>query len=214
MCAEPYEWNVVIAGAWNVAILTPDGIKKRLFDLPASTPVRVEVAIDTPGYFRVVQDGLIVVPSPSSLQFLTERPDKDSLQKATRVAIVALKDLPQTPVVAAGVNIKYRFSELPNHLIEFMEAPIDGALSDANFAITARSMKRSLPVGTGIVNLELTQDESQAGALAMNFHLGSAKPDDLMAWLGMTEEFFSVSERVLSCMRVVAKPILRETEAP
>jgi hypothetical protein len=215
MCAEPHEWNVVIAGAWNVAILTPDGIKKRLFRTTASKTLRVDVAIDTPGYFRVIEDGIIVIPSSSSLQVLTQRPDKKSLQKAAELASVALTELDQTPVVAAGVNIKYRFPELSNHLIDLIVAPVDEAFSDDGFVIKGKSLKRALAVGeAGVVNLEITQDESQAGSLTMNFHLASTKPEDLKAWLAKTEDFLAISERLLSCMKVQAadqQPSAEET---
>lgn len=208
MCAEPHEWNVVIAGAWNVAILTPDGIKKRLFRRDANAPIRVEVAIDAPGYFRVIEDGIVVIPSPSGLQFITERPDKESLRKATRLAAVALSDLNQTPVVAAGVNIKYRFPELSDRLIDIIEAPIDGIFSDAGLVIKGRSLKRTFAVEkaeAGVLNLEITQDQAQAGSLTMNFHLPSTKPDELQAWLAKIEDFFKISEDLLSCMQIAAK---------
>ena len=63
MQAIPVNWNVVVAAAWNLAILTPDGIRKRLLELDASTPIQVEVALDTPQSFRVIHDGMIIVPS-------------------------------------------------------------------------------------------------------------------------------------------------------
>jgi hypothetical protein len=216
LSAEPYDWNVVIAGAWNVAILTPDGIKKRiLVDSPPNAPVRIEVAVDAPGYFRVINsDGIIVVPTSPSLQFLTERSNKESLRKASIYAIRALEDLDKTPVVAAGVNIKYRFAELQDHLIELMQAPLDDALSDASFLIKGKSLKRSLVVGSGFVNIDLKQDELLAGAFDMNFHLSSQQPDELKGWLRNIEQFFSTSEKLLSSLKIATDQALVEASAP
>ena len=38
MTVEALDWNVVVAGFWNPAILTPSGIARRLFGLPEETP--------------------------------------------------------------------------------------------------------------------------------------------------------------------------------
>jgi hypothetical protein len=43
---EPFDWNVVIAAYWNRAILTPNGIAKRLFKIPEGTAMEVEVPVD------------------------------------------------------------------------------------------------------------------------------------------------------------------------
>ena len=42
MPAEPFSWNAVVVGAWNIAILSPDGVRRRLFDLPEGTPIELE----------------------------------------------------------------------------------------------------------------------------------------------------------------------------
>ncbi len=46
MKGTPFDWNVVIIGSWNPAILTPQGITTRLLQLEAGTPVEVQVSLD------------------------------------------------------------------------------------------------------------------------------------------------------------------------
>jgi hypothetical protein len=197
MAAEPFSWNVVIVGAWNIAILTPDGIAKRLFELPQGTPVQVEVPIDRPGPYRVLHDGLMVIPSSNQLEVAPQALELGSLQKASRVAQMALRALPETPVFAAGINIRYRFASLPDELIDLVKAPIDDVLSDTSFQIDGGLTKRSLALPPGILNLEIVQGKSADGSVSLNFHRESTAQTDLQAWLARVEEFFALSERVL-----------------
>jgi hypothetical protein len=53
MPLKPYDWNVVVLGHWNQAILTPQGIAERLFQLPSETEIGIEVPMDAIGPFRV-----------------------------------------------------------------------------------------------------------------------------------------------------------------
>ena len=53
MLLEPGDWNVVIVGHWNRAILTPQGIATRLLQLPPETEIGIEVPMDAIGPYRV-----------------------------------------------------------------------------------------------------------------------------------------------------------------
>jgi hypothetical protein len=68
MPAEPFSWNAVVVGAWNTAILSPDGVRRRIFNLPDGTPIDLEIAIDRHGHFRIGHDGLVVIPTGSRLE--------------------------------------------------------------------------------------------------------------------------------------------------
>ena len=46
MGLQPADWSVVILGRWNRAILTPNGIAKRLFKLAEAKQVLVAVPLD------------------------------------------------------------------------------------------------------------------------------------------------------------------------
>src|SRR6516165_8300462 len=63
----PCEWNVVVMGRWNRAILTPQGIATRLFQLPLNTSIGVEVPMDGIGPYRVSHDRLVVMVSEAWL---------------------------------------------------------------------------------------------------------------------------------------------------
>src|SRR6266404_107175 len=153
MEGEPYAWNVLIIGAWNAAILTPNGIKKRLFELPEATPVEVEVSLDQPAPHRVIYDGIVVTPLAHALEVSPRRFEFPLLKRATEIARKALQALPETPTSAVGVNIRYNFGTLPDELIDMVKAPIDQTLSDADFAIKGGVTKRALTFDSGVINV-------------------------------------------------------------
>ncbi len=202
MVAVPFGWNVVIVGAWNVAILTPDGIRRRLFQLPDQATIEVDVAIDRLAPFRVRHDGLIVVPSSSMLEISTEVLDLPSLLKAGEIGVRALASLPETPLAAAGINVRYRLSDIPDDLWDLIGCSLDDALSDAGHTIKRRAVSRSLLLHPGEVNIELSYGDETDSKLNFNFNLESPQHQELQQWLARANEFFSISQTLLSTMKV------------
>ncbi len=205
MEGEPYAWNVLIIGAWNAAILTPNGIKKRLFELPEATPVEVEVSLDQPAPHRVIYDGIVVTPLAHALEVSPRRFEFPLLKRATEIARKALQALPETPTSAVGVNIRYNFGTLPDELIDMVKAPIDQTLSDADFAIKGGVTKRALTFDSGVINVEVSQGQAGDGSLTMNFHRDSTVSSDLQAWLSRVDEFVEQSRRILRAIKTTVQ---------
>ncbi len=203
MPAQPNNWNIIISGAWNRAILTPDGIRKRLFNLPEGTPIQLEVAVDRPGSFRAINtDGVIVVPSSRQLELAVQTNDLVSLKKAGCLGQEALRALPETPVAAVGVNIRYELESLPDELLDLLKTPIDDAYSDGGFTIASSTMLRSLKQSPGVVNVEISQSNDGKGAVVMNFHRESNLPNELCEWLDGLDEFFAVAKKLMMIMKI------------
>lgn len=202
MPTKPSNWNVVINGAWNRAILTPDGIRKRLFKLPDGTPLLVEVAVDQPGRFRVGHEGILVSPSSQQLDISVQTNDLASIQNACQIGRTALEALPETPVAAAGVNLRYSISPVPDSLLDLVKAALDDELSDAGYTIKGSLTQRTIERSPGVVNVELVQKTDGECELLLNFHLASKVPSELQGWLTKSDEFFEQSETLLSAMNV------------
>lgn len=202
MAIEPAGWNVVVIGAWNVAILTPDGVRKRLLDLPEGTPVEIEVPVDRPGPYRIRHDGIIATPSPMALEVAAMEPSPENLKRACCIAAKALTALPETPVTAAGVNIRYSGRELPDALLDMTKMRLDEALSDQGYEITSHTIRHSLKLLPGVVNLDLTIKPDGDGSVSFNYHLDSEQPSQLMEWLGRSAEFIESADKLLSILSV------------
>ena len=184
---KPFDWNVVVRGAWNRAILTPHGIKRLVFDLPKGTSVAVEVALDAPGSpQRVRYEGIVVSVVPGSLVIEPDPCDYDLLDRARQCACRAMTELPRTPFSAAGFNIRYRFEEPPSALLRTIQCDVDRIVSDLELKIVGRKLYRTLDWQDGEINLEIDADKEGAVALVLNFHKGSEEHEVLMAWLSLS----------------------------
>lgn len=204
MATLPFEWNVVIVGSWNEAILTPDGIRKRLYQLPEGTPVEIQVAVDRPAPHRVHYNGLTVTPSSSVLVISVDQCDSQSLKNACDLAKNAMSALPETPLTAAGINFRYQIEELPDELLKLIEIPIDESFSDSGHEIRKRSIQRALEFPPGVINIELSQEQTTEGKLLLNFHLDSQEMAILEKWLSRVDEFFVKTQELLSIIKIPA----------
>ncbi len=182
MAIEPLNWNVVVAGYWNPAILTPSGIALRLFGLEKGTPILVELPLEALAPTRVRHEGLTVTAEMGRLAVNADRATYGLLDRARQVAAKAIEDLPVTPLSAAGYNVRFRMSDPPDDLLTAMECGIDNSLSDAGFSIDARSLRRSLKLSPGIVNLSIEQEKEEV-MVEFNFHCQSSDHKELVAWM-------------------------------
>jgi hypothetical protein len=205
MPSQPTNWNIIISGAWNLAILTPNGISRRLFDLPAGTPMEVQIAIDEPGSYRVQHEGVIVTPSPRQLDLSVVKNDLVSLEKASQIGKKVLQALPETPVAAAGINIRYSLNPIPNELIDLTKSPIDDVYSDEGYTISETLTQRSLELQPGVINVQVKQMKDGNGVVLMNFHYASSSQTELEKWLSRTAEFIEIAQKLLIAMKITVQ---------
>lgn len=202
MPAKPAIWNVVVNGAWNRAILTPDGIRRRIFDLPEATPIELEVAMDLPGTFMVGHDGIRVAPVIGRLEIIDTRNTRAGLTRAAELACRAVRSLPETPMSAAGVNIRYSDADLPDSLIDLLKADLDVTLADNNYTVTKSDIFRTLDLAPGAINLHLRHLADGSGTVEVNFHRETTVANDLCEWLARADEFLTTSMQILDFLGV------------
>ena len=178
---EAFDWNVVVVGYWNPAILTPAGIGRRLFGLKEGTPVLIEVPLDGLAPHRVKHDGLTVTAERGQLTVLADDPKYAGLDRARAIAARAIGGLPETPLTAAGYNVRVRMEEPPSDLLTATKAPMDDLLSDASFTIESRGFYRSLSWKNGLLNLNIQHGNDLR--VDLNFHRQSTEQDELLSWL-------------------------------
>lgn len=186
MPIKPTDWNVLLLGFWNRAILTPSGIAKHLFELDEGTPVEVFVAIDMPAPHQVKRDGITVIAANNQLVIQPEKCNFQEMQKAKEIGCRALENLPKTPVIAAGINFKYSSIEPLDAFQQVTrQEVIDTRLSDMKYEIIGRSFSRSLKWNDGQINFSLTEDDHGKADLQFNFHRESNSATDLKSWINI-----------------------------
>lgn len=196
MAAEPTEWNVVVLGSWNLAILTPDGIRNLLFQAPSNSALEVLVPFDRQAPIRVVSMGVTVEPSASRLVAIPNQATAEELRKAATFAINGLEALPMTPVSAAGVNVRYKLPELPTMVDEALRSTVDDSLAASGHRIVARALQRSVPWKSGRLNINAQMVEDASGLVEFNFHLDSTKASELSLWLAQSAEMAACAAEV------------------
>lgn len=66
---------------------------------------------------------------------------------------------------------------------------MDDALATVECHVRASSIKRTVEVEQGVVNMTVTHSPDGKGTLEFNFHRDSKEPEELKEWLGEAEGF-------------------------
>ena len=92
-------------------------------------------------------------------------------------------------MTAAGVNIRYRFEDVPDDVLTQVRAPLDQTLALTGRQIANSSTKRTVEFHEGVVNLTVDHSPAGTGTLEFNFHRDSVDPQELSRWIGRTPDF-------------------------
>ena len=196
----PVDWNIVILGAWNVAILTPSGIASRLFELPLGTPI--EILVDTEGRapIRVKHANIIVESSPVRLAITPQTPNSESLGRCIAIAQKALSILPETPFSAIGLNLRFKLDVIPDALIDAGESIIDNKLSDEGCIIQDKELKRTIEWKEGFLNLNIQENKDSSAFIGFNYHKNSNSPTELSNWLNHYQEMNENTNKIMEIL--------------
>lgn len=183
---QPFNWDVVIVGFWNRAILTPNGIANRLFKLPKGSGIEVLVPVNSLEPSQVKHNEIFVRVEKRQLIIGTDKPSYEELIKVMKTGCNALQDLPETPVFAAGFNVRFKIDDYPE-FEEITQSSIDTQISDAGYEIVSRGLTRKIRRQGGILNLRVRKDEKDEIITELNFHRDSNNITDLINWLSISE---------------------------
>ena len=186
MAFTAFDWNVVIVGRWNPAILTPAGIKTFVFGMAEDEKVHVAVPLDglSPYVVRHPEQNVAVMLDVNRLLVTLVKQDYEALGYAMKAGIKALESLPRTPFAAAGFNIRFRATEATPEVVAMFDSEIDASLGELGYAISERSLSRSVPYNESRINIIITY-KPDSWELLLNFHRDSKDKQALVEWLSM-----------------------------
>ena len=170
----PHETTLVIAGAWNPAILTPEWVLRHALqkELDATNKIQAAMPVgllfEFPRfeledlYFMARTDAFILFPKPIA---------EDRFLVIESVAQRTLDQLSHTPITGVGHNFEFR-DETPNPgmLKAFSAAQQDVVdIAPAGFSVSSSGISTSLKCDQSIINIQRYFDGGRLG-VKFNFH--------------------------------------------
>ena len=191
MPLTPDNWNAVVAGRWNRAILTPSGIAHRLFELVEGTNIEVLMPLDEIGRYQVKHDRCIVEVTKQHLLVQPVESSFENLHIASDICCKALASLPETPLTAVGINIRYAVSQDCQSIRNILTHASDLWLADHDETLVGRSHRRSLSFKQGMINIEVSTLDGTEYSILFNVERASKSRSELTEWLRMDSAVLS-----------------------
>lgn len=184
MQARDYSWDVVVVGAWNTAILTPQGIGRRIFNLAEGQAVQVDVPMNANVGPFVRHGGQIVRVTDERLSISPERVSFQSIAESMQLAKRPMQSLRETPFRAAGINYRFIFGDTSDEFLRITRTDLDEFLVDVHEKeVRSRRLRRSASFADGNINIDLFEYHDGSSAIMFNFHRETSQLDDLLQWL-------------------------------
>lgn len=164
-------FNVIIIGAWNPAIFTPEWAKEHLTD---DKQREVVLAIPMPLTNlppRLTVDDINMYPSDSALVIDCAQYSDSALDTCSKKIQRVAELLPHTPVNAVGVNFRF-WGELEDsaalaELFTFCDA---AKIDSSQYKLTGAAIKRSFAITSNtVINLSLDSSSNNL-RVEFNFH--------------------------------------------
>src|SRR5205823_1081295 len=116
-----------------------------------------------------------------------------------QIACTTIEQLPRTPLVACGLNLRYRADVLPEQLSGRFSQELDRRFSDQDFRILGRQFHRLLAFRDGRLLVRATSDPDEKAEILLNFELKSKDGEALRRWLSEPPiaEIRALADRVL-----------------
>jgi len=184
MSLEPADWSIVVAARWNRAILTPAGIRDKVFKISdEDKPLEVQIPIDLLAPPKVMIDGTSVVANWDKLSIRPVRPTFDDLCEARKLAVNAVEALPETPWGAVGYNILFQADQdSQDSVIRVLDSCLDANLGDEQLKIAGRELSRALDWKGGEINLQLSETVAFNG-VKLNIQKRTSEKSEILQWL-------------------------------
>jgi len=174
----PAETSLVVAGAWNAAILTPAWVLQHAFLKPPQDQSLVQVFLPAATglvfeFPRYAVEGVTYSVRPDALVFAPNLSDDDSLRKVEKATGNIVRVLPHTPVTGIGHNFEFRDLEpVPDHGAIFTRSRQD--LADAmpdGWSATTAAVVASFKNANETVHVNITRQwDGAVVSVKFNFH--------------------------------------------
>jgi len=163
--------NIVIVGAWNTAILSPNWLRLHFPDIIKSEKIKIDASFGPSSSFVFNLDDIKLFPSSNRLMIAATKKTQSTYEKVKKLAQGILELLPHTPITSIGHNIAYNVRDNNIRILtddhDLQEKEIYREI--LNKDIIARNIKHTIPSENHYLNIEyrISRDEK---IIDFNFH--------------------------------------------
>lgn len=168
------ECNIVIIGAWNTRIFSPQWVGLNLFPEENSLEVVLESGVP---FLRHRSKEVLLVPRHDRIIIGVTSVSDESINRMEETACKILSLLNHTPLMATGVNFAFAEDEPPVELLALLGNNDPLSSNELAIEITKREMSRQLKTEMGVVNLKLSLQNNEVD-LTLNFHYSTESSEE------------------------------------
>lgn len=203
--------TLVIAGAWNPAILSPNWIAEKAMQRQVGADFQVQVAFPVANLnFNAVRprlefEGISVCAEPHAVTFSLSYEDEAGANLGVATAAKVLELLPHTPVSGFGFNFGFIFNEPSQELLEtfggtnFLVADIP----DDNALLVRQEWGGTVQSHGRLVNVSA---KYEANKVLFNLNIHTEVPNATEAAKGLQ------TDNLFASMKEIASGIVRRFE--
>jgi hypothetical protein len=150
----PHNWNVIVVGLWNKAILVPNFVSENIFGNLTGATFNVQIPVNLIGPPRIKNGDFVFIPDNQQIIIEIENCTIENLLKAMDYAKKSIEVLPLTPFFASGFNINYEIRDINTTVLSnIMNSKIDNILSHQDYNIIDKKIVRTLSFNGGQINI-------------------------------------------------------------
>ncbi|WP_292759306.1 hypothetical protein [Methylophaga sp. UBA2689] len=194
------EYSIVVLGAWNPSIFSPEWIKKFLVNIEEGEEIEIAFPLDDATAPRKISfKEISIFPGRKKMDLIPIVPSKDNLEFCQSILVTLFNILPHTPVSGFGINFGFLESNLSTELTNLFELSDENSLID-NYVPKGTSISRNI-VKEGqnyIINLTLSEANGNV-SIKINFHFNIASTEECREILetGAVENCFNETLELL-----------------
>ena len=172
--------TLIIAGAWNPAIVNPNWIGREILKYPLEKQFTVGIALPIQDMNvaglqpRLTFESLSMTASAQALTFFIDAGNDAQILKTFDVASKVLRTLSHTPVVALGINFAYSVGAFCKRVEEAFasNSSLLHAVGDQHGVAAQQSWSVALQLNDHLLNVAYS-DQKDNKEVALNHHFES-----------------------------------------
>lgn len=167
------ESNLVILGAWNIAILQPNWFLKHFKEFKKEEKIPVEFLASTNPRMRFKLNDILICPENGRLTLFPQNNSIENLNFITKISSGVCEKLYHTPITATGNNFIFELEENESHVMDnFLDTEKQNDYYEniglQNF--NNRSFTHSFSFSNYILNIAYNNKLKDKTILTYNFH--------------------------------------------